>query len=72
MAETPIQHFRAAQDLWDAGLARAAREGRSLPSVLRTLLRAYGDGTLVVDEGRITIIQPHQLEQAKRKAEGDG
>jgi hypothetical protein len=59
VAETPIQHFRADQALWDAGLARAAREGRSLPSVLRRFLEAYVEGGLVMDvEGNVAILPP--------------
>lgn len=41
MAETPIQHGRVNQELWDAALARAEREGCSFPSVLRRFIEAY-------------------------------
>ncbi|MEV6817809.1 hypothetical protein AB0M72_03545 [Nocardiopsis dassonvillei] len=64
VAETPIQHFRAPQEVWEAGKARAAREGRTLPKVLNRLLSAYVDGEIVVDiEGRIAILNPEQRRQ---------
>ncbi|WP_159944782.1 MULTISPECIES: hypothetical protein [unclassified Nocardiopsis] len=69
MAETPIQHARVDQALWDAAKARAKREGRKLPVVLRHLLAAYVSGGLVVDiEGRIAILQPEQVEELERRA----
>lgn len=59
MAETPIQHVRVDQDLWDAALKRAGREGRSFPGVVRRLVEAYVEGELVMDvEGRIAVLPP--------------
>jgi hypothetical protein len=56
-----IQHFRADQDRWDAGLAQAEGEGRTLSWVMRRLLDAYLDRELVIDvEGRIAVLQPEQ------------
>lgn len=43
MSDTPPRAIRVDQDTWEAAMARAKAENRTLSDVIRVALRAYAD-----------------------------